>query len=103
METLEGLWQKISIDIIRPLPKSKNKDTIIVIVDWFIKMIKLKMTTTAVSLENIAKIYWDKIWKLHRVPQKVLSNRGSQSASRFIEDLIKVLETKRTLSIAYYP
>ena len=29
----EGPWQKISINIIGPLPKSNEKDTIVVIVD----------------------------------------------------------------------
>ena len=29
----EGPWQEISIDIIEQLPKSKDKDTIVVIVD----------------------------------------------------------------------
>ena len=65
------------------------------------KMIWLKVTTTNVSLEKIIKIYWDEIWKIHRVPQKVLSNRGSQFALRFMEDLLKVLRTKRILSTAY--
>jgi len=33
LETLEKLWQEISIDIIGPLPRSKDKDAIVVIVD----------------------------------------------------------------------
>jgi len=57
LEILEGLWQEISINIIGSLPKSKDKDVIMVIVDWFTKMIRLKVTTTAVLLEKIAKIY----------------------------------------------
>ena len=57
LETPEKLQQEISINIIEPLPKSKNKDATVVIVDQFTKMIKLKATTIAVSLEDIAKIY----------------------------------------------
>ena len=68
LETLEGPWQEISINIIRLLPKLKDKDAIVIIVNWFTKMIKLKVTTTTVLSENIAKIYWDNIWKLHGVP-----------------------------------
>jgi len=64
-----------------------------------IKIIRLKEITIAVSLKNIVKIYWNKIWKLHKVPQKVLSNRGPQFVSKFIEDLIKTLEIKRTFKI----
>ena len=47
-----------------------------------------------VSLEEIAKIYHDRIWKLHGVPRTILSDREPQFASRFMEELTKVLETK---------
>ena len=103
METSEGPWQEISINIIGPLPKLKNKNAIMVIVDQFTKMIGLKATMTTALSEDIAKIYWDDIWKLHGVPQKVLSDRGPQFASRFMEDLMKALGIKRALSMAYHP
>ena len=35
----EGPWKEISINIIGPLPKSNEKDVIVVIVDQFTKMI----------------------------------------------------------------
>ena len=73
-----------------------------VIVDQFTKMIQLKATTTNISSEGIAKIYRDNIWKLHRIPRKVLSDRGLQFASKFIEELTKALGMKRQLSIAYH-
>ena len=57
---------------------------------------------TTVLLGEIAKIYRDEIWKLHEVPQKILSNRGPQFILKFIKDLTKALGTKRALSIAYY-
>ena len=102
LEIPEELWQEISINIIRPLSRSKDKDTIVVIVDQFTKMIRLKATTIIVSSEEIARIYQNDIWKLHGVPQKVLSNRGPQFTSKFMKDLMKALETKRALSMAYY-
>jgi len=39
LEIPEEPWQEISIDIIGPLPQSKEKDAIVVIVDQFTKMI----------------------------------------------------------------
>ena len=57
LEMLEELWQEISIDIIRPLPRSNRKDAIIVIIDQFTKMIQLKITTTNVLSKEITKIY----------------------------------------------
>jgi len=99
----QGLWQEISIDIIGPLPKSNRIDAIVVIVNQFTKMIQLKAITTNISLKGIAKIYRDDIWRLHRVPRKILSNRGPQFASKFMEKFTKTLEIKKQLSTAYYP
>jgi len=44
-------------------------------------MIRLKVTTTVILLEEIAKIYKDNIWKTHRVPRKIISDRKPQFAS----------------------
>ena len=71
--------------------------------DQFTKIVQLKATTTNVSSEEITKIYCDEIWKLHRVPRTILSDRESQFVSKFMEDLTKVLETKWMLSTAYHP
>ena len=102
LEISQGPWQEISIDIIRPLLKSNGMDTIVVIIDQFTKMIRLKATTTNISLEGIAKIYRDNIWKLHVVPRKILSNRRLQFALKFMKEFTKALETKRQLLMAYH-
>ena len=64
--------------MIGPLPSSNGIDTILVIVDQFMKMIRLKATMTNISSEGIAKIYRDKIWKLHGVPRTIISNQEPQ-------------------------
>jgi len=102
LEIPKGSWQEISIDIIGPLPKSNGMDAIVVIVDQFTKMIRLKTTTMNILLEGIAKIYRDEIWKLHGIPRKILSDRGLQFVLKFMEELTKALGTKRQLLTAYH-
>ena len=58
---------------------------------------------TNISSEGIAKIYRDKIWKLHGIPRTILSDQGSQFASKFMEEFTKVLGTKKKLFTAYHP
>ena len=77
-------------------------DAIVVIVDRFTKMIRLKVTTTNISSEGIVKIYRDDIWKLHGVPKKILSDQGPQFALKFMKEFTKVIEIKRQLSTAYH-
>jgi len=67
------------------------------------KIIHLKATTMNISSEGIAKIYRDDIWKLHGVSRKILSDRGPQFASKFIEEFMKALGIKRQLLMAYHP
>ena len=78
-------------------------DAIVVIIDRFMKMIQLRATTMSISSEGIANIYRDDIWKLHGISRKILSDRGLQFASKFMEEFTKALGTKRQLSTAYHP
>ena len=75
LEVIAGKGQEISINIIGPLPKSNRMDVIVVIVDRFIKMIRLKTIMMNIFSESIAKIYRDNIWKLYGIPKKILSNK----------------------------
>ena len=50
-------WEEINIDVIGPLPKSEDKDAILVVVDWFSKMIRLMATMTLISSNEVVKIY----------------------------------------------
>ena len=90
-------------DIIGPLSKSNRKDAIVVIIDRFTKIIRLKATITNVFSEEIAKIYWDEIWKIYGVLRKILSDRGPQFTSRFIDKFTKALGITRQLSMVYHP
>jgi len=59
--TPKTLWEEINIDVIGPLPKSEDKDAILVVVDQFSKMIRLMAITTSISSSKVARIYWDDI------------------------------------------
>jgi len=55
-----------------------------------------------ISLEGIVKIFRDKIWKLHGIPRKILSDRGPQFVSKFMEEFMKALGATRQLSMVYH-
>jgi len=66
-------------------------------------MVRLKATTTNVSSEEIAKVYQVKMWKLYRIPRKILNNRRLQFTSRFIKEFTKSLGIIKQLLTAYHP
>jgi len=96
------ICDKISIDIIGLLSRSEDKDAIVVVVDQFSKIIRLIATMTSIFSSEVARIYWDDIWKINGIPKKIISNRGPQFVSTFMGELYKALGIKRAMSTAYY-
>ena len=56
----------------------------------------------SISLEGIAKIYRDDIWKLYEVPRRILSDWRPQFVQKFMEEFMRALEMTRQLLIAYH-
>ena len=48
-------------------------------------------------------MFWDSIWKLHRLPKDVISDRGPQFMLKFMRGLSEILGIKVAASIAYHP
>ena len=67
-------WEIILIDLIGELLMSQGFNAICVIIDRFSKQIYAIPTNTELTSEGIAKIYQDNIFKLHSIPQKVISD-----------------------------
>jgi len=94
----EKPWQHISVDFITKLPMSKGHDSILVVCDRF-----SKMSYFVVTVEELARLFRDNVWKLHGLPESVISDRGPQFAMVLTKELNKMLEIETKLSIAYHP
>jgi len=60
-------------------------------------------TTEKTSAERLAKLFRDHVWKLHRLPESIISNRGVQFVVGIMKELNSLLGIQTKLSIAYYP
>jgi len=99
----EGPWQSITCDLIVDLPKSEGFDSIFVVVDRFSKQAHFIPTTKNVDSRGIVDLFLKNIWKLHGTPKQVISDRGTQFVSKFMEQLSKRLGIKWSASTAYHP
>jgi transposase InsO family protein len=98
-----GPWEDISADLISPLPESKGHNAILAIIDQFSKMIRLIPTTMEITALRLAELYRDNIWKMHRLPHRITSDRGPQFAAELMKSLCAMLGTKQNLSTVYHP
>jgi hypothetical protein len=97
-------WDEIGMDFVVGLPKTqKGHDSIWVIVDRLTKVAHFLPVRTNYGGEKLARLYVDNIVKLHGVPSRIVSDRGTQFTSRFWKSLHKAMGTKLDFSSAYHP
>jgi len=66
------------MDFITKLPLPQGYDAILVVVDRFTKMAHFVFITERTSIEGLARLFRDNIWKLHRLSDSIISDRGPQ-------------------------
>jgi hypothetical protein len=88
-------WDEVGMDFVVGLPKTpKGHDSIWVIVDQLIKFAHFLPIRTNCGGEKLSRLYVDNIVKLHSVPSRIVSDRGTQLTSRFWKSLHKAMGTK---------
>ena len=91
------------MDFVIKLPVSRGYDLILVVCDRFSKMLHFIMMTEKITAKGLAKLFRDNMWKLHRLLESVISDRGPQFAVRLIKELNKILGIEIKLSTAFDP
>ncbi|GKF89331.1 putative reverse transcriptase domain-containing protein [Tanacetum coccineum] len=95
LEIPEWKWDKITMDFITKLPRSKSgHDTIWVIVDILTKSAHFLAIKEDYSTEKLAKIYVDEIVARHGVPVSIISDRDGRFMSRCWQTMQKALGTR---------
>ena len=56
-----------------------------------------------ITLLRVGRLFQDGVWKLHGLPKEVISDRGPQFVSNFMQGLSKILGIKVVALMAYHP
>ena len=91
------------VDFITKLLVVAGKDAILVVCDRLSKMMYFIATTEGTSVEGLARLFRDNVWKLHGLPESVVSDKGPQFAAELTKELNWMLGIKMKLSTAFYP
>ena len=87
----EKPWSYISADFITKLPLAQGYNAILVVCNCFSKMAHFIATTEKMSAEGLAKLFQDHVWKLYRLPESIISDRGVQFAVGIMRELNNLL------------
>ena len=85
------------------LPVLRDHDSILVVCNRFLKMLYFVAMTEKITAEELAKLFRDNVWKLHKLPESVILDRRPQFAAELMKELNEMLEIEIKLLIAFHP
>jgi hypothetical protein len=91
------------MDFITKLLVSGGFDSIMVVVDLLSKVSHFVPCKETYTAEQLAYLFRSNIFKLHGMPEKIISDRGSTFVSEFWRSLLKLLRITPGFSTAYHP
>ena len=60
-------------------------------------------TTEETSAEGLVRLFRDNVWKLHRLPESVVLDRGPQFVVELTKELNWMLDIETKLSMVFHP
>ncbi|KAJ4807982.1 polyprotein [Rhynchospora pubera] len=99
----EEAWVSISMDFISGLPRSEGKEVIMVIVDRLTKYAHLAALQHPFSASDVARVFLETVYKLHGLPQNIISDRDPIFTSKFWKEIMEKMRVKLKMSTAYHP
>lgn len=96
-------WSKIGVDYIVKLPLSKGFDSVMVVVDHFSKSAHCIPAKETWKADQLAEAFVDQIFRLHGLPETIVSDRGTTFMSHFWNLVVSQLKINPTPSTAFHP
>ena len=92
------------MDLITDLPPADGHNSTLIVVDQGLtKGVILIPCNKMITSKETVKLLLQNLYKRFRLPDKIISDRGPQFASKASVRLLKLLGIKSTLSTAYHP
>jgi hypothetical protein len=97
-------FQIVAMDLITQLPTSNGYDAILTIVDHGCTTAAVFLPCkTTITGQEVAKLYYDNVYRWFGLPNKVISDRDPRFTSFFAKALAQQLGIKQNVSSAFHP
>lgn len=96
-------WQSVSLDFIEGLPNSNSYDVLLVVIDRFSKYAHFIPLSHPYTTLQVAQAYMNNVYKLHGLPQSIVSDRDKVFTAKLWQELFRLSDTQLQMSSAYHP
>ena len=91
------------VDFITKLPIVAGKDAILVVCNRLSKMTHFIAIMEEMIVKGLARVFRDNVWRLHRLPKSIVSDRKPQFVAELTKELNRMLGIKMKLLTALHP
>ncbi|GES92554.1 DDE-type integrase/transposase/recombinase [Rhizophagus clarus] len=96
-------FDRIRMNIVGPLPKTKNGNMYIVVVTEYLTKWSKAHAIPNAKASSVVSFFYEDIICHHGCPKEILTDRGTHFVNEMLASLCDNLEVKHRLSTAYYP
>ena len=96
-------WERVTVDFVEGLPRSKGYNSILVGVDKLTRYAHFIPLRHPFSVLQVAKAYMENVFKLHGPPDKMVSDRDWIFTSQVWQELAKLTRTTLNISSSRHP
>ena len=90
------------VDFITKLLLVAKKNIILVVCNKLSKMIYFIVTIEGMLAEGLVRLFRDNVWKLYKLLENVVLNRGPQFAAELTKELNRMLEIEIRLLMEFH-
>ena len=66
-------------------------------------MVHFIPTIEKTTVKGLARLFRDNVWKLHSLPESIISDRGPQFAAELMQELNRMLGIESKMSMVFHP
>lgn len=96
-------WDIVSLDFIEGLPTSGRYKCILVVVDTFSKYAHFLPVAHPYIAQQIAQMYIDNVYKLHGMPEALVSDKDAIFTSKVWQEIFKLQGVELKMSSSHHP
>ena len=96
-------WTHLTMDFIESLPESQGYNTVLVIIDRLTKVGHFLALAHPFTAKQVAQLFLDNIFRLHGIPESLVTDRDKIFTSAFWQELFRLAGTELRYSSAYHP
>ena len=93
----------LTVDFITKLLLVVEKNMILVVCDKLSKMAHFVVTIEETLAEGLVRLFRDDVWKLHRLPESIISNRDPLFTAELTRELNEMLGIETRLPMVFHP